>query len=237
MKKILLFLLLPLLVMTSCETNDDGVIGNQKKIKVKSFIYSTFETTVNYGSNGYSTGSYEKIEGKEYRNEIEYNGNNIISIRGYINSELQHQTKYSYSDNLIIKEENHIVKGVDYGIKERLFTYDSDKNLIKVVNTDFSGESWIDIMTYKNGNRESITTKLVGQTDDQAYTRIFKYDDKNNYMRTMYPDNYLKIIFAGKNNLTKEPPGIETTYEYNSDNYPVKVTKYNSSSYITYFYE
>lgn len=237
MKKTLLFLLLPLLVITSCETNDEAPIDKQKKIKVKSFIYSTYESIVNYGPNGYSTGDYFEVEGKEYREEIEYDGNNIISRSGYVNSELQYQTEYTYADNLIVKEENHIVKPTGYDIKERLFTYDSDKNLVKVVTTDVSGESWIDTITYKDGNRKNMTTKIAGQTDDQAYTKLFKYDDKNNYMRTMYPENYLKIIFAGKNNLTKEPVRIETTYEYNSDGYPIKVTRYNSSSYITYFYE
>lgn len=237
MKKTLLLLLLPLLVITSCETNNEAPIDNQKKIKVKSFIYPNYETIINYGPNGYSTGNYSEIEGKEYKVEIVYEGNNIMYARGYRDSELQYETEYTYADNLIIKEENHAVKPVGYEVKERLFTYDSDKNLVKVVSTDFSGESWIETITYKDGNRKSVTEKMAGQSDDQAYTMIFKYDDKNNYTRTMYPDNYLKIIFAGKNNLTEEPVRIETTYEYNSDDYPIKVTKYNNSSYITYFYE
>lgn len=235
MKKTLLLLLLPLLVTTSCETNDDETLGDQSTIRVKSIVYQNRESVISYGTNGYSTGSFEKTVDTEYETEIEYDqSNNITSVSQYTNLTLWYRAKYTYADNLIVKEENYRIHELGSAIKERLFIYDSDKNLVKILLKDYDGRSYEETMTYENGNCRSITSNVGSSSPD---TKTFKYDDKNNYVRTMYPDNYLKILLAGKNNVIQKGNNNQIIYEYNSDNYPIKITEYNNTTLITYFSE
>jgi len=235
MKKTLLLLLLPLLVTTSCETNDDEVLGNQSTVRVKSIIHQDRESVISYGANGYSTGSFEKTGDTEYETELEYDqNNNVTSVSQYTNLILWYRGKYTYADNLIVKEENYRIQPFGSDIKERVFIYDADKNLVKILLKDYDGRSYEETITYENGNCSSITSKVVGSSDG-SYRKTFRYDDKNNYKRTMYPDNYLKILFEGKNNLLQEGNSSEMIYEYNSDNYPIKITENNYITLISYF--
>ncbi len=237
MKKTLLLLLLPLFLITSCESNDDQLLDNQSRIRVKSIIHQNSESVISYGGNGYSTGSFEKTGDTEYETEIEYDqNNNITSVSQYTNLILWYRGKYTYADNLIVKEENYRIQGSGSDIKERVFIYDADKNLVKILLKDYDGRSYEETMTYENGNCKSITSN-VGLTGGGSRTKTFRYDDKNNYVRTMYPDNYLKILLAGKNNLLQEGNSSEMIYEYNSDNYPIKITESNYTTLISYFSE
>lgn len=130
---------------------------------------------------------------------------------------------YYYTEDLITS----IVSNQDGNVHYEIFYYNSFKQVEKEkFLRDGKMEGEISFKYFSNGN---ISKKDFSWSHSSDSTDRYKsYDEKNNPSELIFPSAYLKIYFPAKNNvISSREDAIHYTYqyEYNSNNYPVKITE------------
>lgn len=129
---------------------------------------------------------------------------------------------YHYTDDLITS----VVSSQDGNTHLEFFYYNSLKQVEKQnFLRDGKIEGKVNYKYFSNGN---ISKKDFSWSHSDSTDRYKSYDEKNNPSELIFPSAYLKIYFPAKNNVTSSrEDAIHYTYEYeyNSKNYPVKITE------------
>ncbi|SFZ91800.1 YD repeat-containing protein [Flaviramulus basaltis] len=98
-------------------------------------------------------------------------------------------------------------------------------------------ESGGDVLTFNYDNDGNLIEKFF----DSQIIDSFEYDGKINPFILLGPENYNKIIFEGKHNMTYRMDGERNiVYEYNSEDLPIKSTYTDIGGFVQvreYFYE
>lgn len=232
MKKTLL--LLSLMSIISCSSNDDSNTENQipnptsLKGKLKSLNSTEYgKSEYTYSSNGYvSKISHKEENGIDFSTVYNYEGNKLTSINYLENGVVKHGTNFVYSGDLITKSTSNEQEHVD----QRIFTYDSYDNLAKEEYYIDGKLSQTVTFTIINGN---VVRRIVNSSEG-VFNTNFEYDNKNNPHSTAFTIAYLKINYEGKNNVIKENNDTYQ-YEYNDTNFPVKKSEEGNVTAFEYF--
>lgn len=127
---------------------------------------------------------------------------------------------YNYENDLIKNVtglQNDKITHVDY------FIYNADKQLVqKQTKTEGISTRETKYIYNKEGN-------LLKEKGDKS-NNYYKYDNKKNPFDLVFPEAYLKIYQISKNNIKScnwNNNSYTYDYEYNSDNYPIKIIKKN----------
>jgi hypothetical protein len=140
-----------------------------------------------------------------------------------INEKKMATTKiFNYTDDLItsIESNENAIKSL------QLFYYNNLKQVEKEKifrNENLDGEVNNEYSTSGNISKRAASSSRFN------YINVYNsYDDKNNPFELIFPLAYLKIHVRAKNNVLSSRLGIANytyKYEYNSNNYPVKITE------------
>jgi hypothetical protein len=146
---------------------------------------------------------------------------------------------YNYTDDLITS----VASSQNEFSYLRFYYYNSFKQIEKVKNIkDDNVESEGNYEYFSNGNISKIKFSYVKSSNNYS-DRYRVYDDKNNSFELIFPSAYLKIHNLAKNNIISYRCGTihyHCEYEYNANNYPIKITEKRSGgekSIITIEYE
>lgn len=235
------------LVGVSCSKSDDNNGGsgsgsgfNSGNFTVgKHFPRKIIDTNAGHRSETI----YEISNGKVVKKDnltYEYDGNLLKSIK-YDDGSIRQE--FSYSNNRLIKLYHRNEGTFEY-------TYDNQGRLSKKVRTlrgekttteyEYIGDNTIQT-TYEGRSTTTYTFangNLIKEIGGSQGTVVYEYDNKNNWQ---YNNNLMATVFsaleepfdyiASKNNVTKMTINGRTTiifqYEYNSEDYPTKVTELN----------
>jgi YD repeat-containing protein len=215
MKNLINYLLLFIIITltASCE-NDDSITEEslQKLIRVSEVTTSGSDIIadgfVDFEYNDNNLVSKEIASGG-YTLDYIYNSNNQIIEVIYNNDNGDSYTiDFTYDNNLIVSEI------YDNG-NTTTYEYNSDDQLISLASNQ--GETLF--LNYDNlGN---VNEKIF----DSEVIDSYQYDNMVNPTIFMYPEAYNKIKFKGPNNVTfREDGNRTTTYEYNTDDFPIAST-------------
>ncbi len=142
MKKLLYLFSAVALLLTSCSSDDDDSSSSG------TLLTKIIET--------YDDGTIENIT-------YTYNGNKIVKISSDL--DLRDETIYTYSGDLITKEEYFFDDGAGDTFEEVTeYEYDANLKLIKSTRTDEFGEIEIDNFTYNSNGTVSFITTSGGTT-------------------------------------------------------------------------
>jgi len=133
MKKLLYLFSAIALTLTSCSSDDDSnnASGTLLTKIIETYDDGTVETT-----------------------DFEYNGNKIVSVSSDL--DFRDETIYTYTGDLITKEEYFFDDGEGYSFEEVIdYEYDSSSRLIKSIRTKEDGEIEIDDFTYNSNGTVS----------------------------------------------------------------------------------
>jgi hypothetical protein len=241
-----LFWLSTLIFLTSCESDESNEENSIFYNRVSKAILGS--TTLNFYYN-YETYDCYIIKNGSPSNYINYYYENGILKTSYRNN---NSYEYIYENGKIA--EIHIYYlSQDYVSEKEIYTYNSN-NLITEINKYILNNGNLDfaqkiILEYDNLGNNIKKTYFNANLIITSYEMI-TCDDKNNPFKNFEPkisiqhlrpfgNNILSIKFYNANDeLLAE---TTSTYEYNSDNFPVKSTTiYPNNPYpsvIDYFYE
>jgi hypothetical protein len=137
MKKLLYLFSAIALTLASCSNDDDSnnSSGTLLSKTIETFGDGTIETT-----------------------DFEYNGNKIVSVSSDLYS--RDETIYTYTGDLITKEEYFFDDGIDSFEEVIDYEYDSNNRLIKSIRTDQYGDIETDNFTYNSNGTVSFTTNV-----------------------------------------------------------------------------
>lgn len=142
MKKLLYLFSAIALTLTSCSDEDDTTTSSG------TLLTKIVET--------YDDGTVETLR-------FEYSGNKII--RQYSDLDIRDETIFTYTGDLITKEEYFFDDGEGFSFEEVIdYEYDSSSRLIKSTRTDEDGEIEIDDFTYNSNGTVSFITTADGTT-------------------------------------------------------------------------
>jgi hypothetical protein len=142
MKKLICLFSAIALIFTSCSSEDSSTssTGNLLTKLIDTYDDGSVETT-----------------------EYEYNGNKIS--RQFSDLDLRDETIYTYTGDLITKEEYFFDDGVDYSYEEVIdYEYDLSNRLNKSTRTDEYGDIEVDVFTYNSNGTVSFTSTSAGTT-------------------------------------------------------------------------
>ncbi|QMU65517.1 MAG: hypothetical protein GKR88_15315 [Flavobacteriaceae bacterium] len=222
MKRVLVILLI--CVFISCSNNDtniDAATPNlSKKLMEEKQIVSL--------SNG---GAGETVR------KFHYSSNTLIMItatHNNLNSNSIDTTRFEYLNDKISK-----IKTVSWqqGIpipSESILTYQNDliksisiPSLLNTINYEYNTDNLISGETDSFGNTSTYTydsnSNRISVTNNNNTTTI-NFDSKNNPYKNVYQDYFKKVLYIGSNNSISNSDGTVWTYEYDTDDFPSKVT-------------
>jgi hypothetical protein len=141
MKKLLYLFSAVALTLTSCSSDDDSNNSSGTLLTkiIETYDDDTVETT-----------------------DFEYNGNKIVSVSSDL--DLRDETIYTYTGDLITKEEYFFDDGIDSFEEIIDYEYDSNNRLIKSIRTDQYGDIETDNFTYNSNGTVSFTTTANSTT-------------------------------------------------------------------------
>ncbi len=157
--------------------------------------------------------------------EYVYKDGKVTDKKYFSNGNLTNNYTYTYTNNLITREES--------GIKITNFIYNTNNEVVReeIFTRGETKPRAIYDFTYESGNVVSISLTMNNTTTKE----LFKYDDKNNSNKDMYPEALLKILRVSKNNPINDS-FREYSFEYNSDEYPIKRSAKDNYSDTTFEY-
>lgn len=139
MKKLLYLFSAVALTLTSCSSEDDS---NNSSGTLLTKIIETYD------------------DGTVETTDFEYNGNKIVSVSSDL--DLRDETIYTYTGDLITKEEYFFDDGIDSFEEVIDYEYDSNSRLIRSTRTDENGDVEIDNFTYNTNGTVSFATTSNG---------------------------------------------------------------------------
>ncbi len=247
-------LLLFLIAGTVCSANElktkSSITGDSLKLAKKvSKYYSNGkleeeEVTTFFYENNLISKIESKSEDKVTGNvEVKYENGKIKQMTEYLKplksvNEISVLRVYNYDKDLIV----NVVESNGHRKVQKLYNYNDLKQIIKCQITE-DGKA-IAEETYLYDNKGNLSERKYKGASSNHKKSYKSYDDKNNSFALIYSEAYLKIISNGKNNLIysydNEGGNERYDYEYNSENYPIKITmKKNNEikSITTIWYE
>lgn len=159
--------------------------------------------------------------------EMKWNSKPLKSI-----NEMSVLITYDYDKDLIVS--SLLTEGQKK--KHYRYIYNDLKQLIKRQATE-EGKTVTEV-TYSYDKKGNLSLSKHTSNDKSKYsdykTFYKSYDDKFNSFRLLYSEAYLKIVSIGKNNILNsydnDGGGVDKyEYEYNSENYPTKITRKNNN--------
>ena len=141
MKKLIYLFCAIALTLTSCSNEEES--NNSSGTLLTKII------------ENYDDGTVETIR-------FEYNGNKITRI--YSDLDDRDETIYTYTGDLITKEEYFFDDGVDSFEEVIVYEYDTSNRLIKSIRTDEYGDVETDNFVYNTNGTVSFTTTSAGLT-------------------------------------------------------------------------
>ncbi len=223
MKK-LIFISILILIL-SCDSDDENELTNFKLIKIESF-------DSNNNLNGTTIFEYDD----ELRLILQKDGSgNIIYSYTYENDKINaiisnvSTTNYIYNGNLIIsssriQNDTLMSSEYQYNTLEQLINSKNYEDGILQCETNFTYDS-----------NDNIETSINSCTNLE---RSFEYDNMRNQNSLLFNSGLLKVFGMGyNNNITKTFDGDsnvlqETTYEYNNQGYPnISVVSFLNTSF------
>ena len=141
MKKLLYLFSAIALTLASCSSEDDS---NNSSGTLLTKIIETYD------------------DGTVETTDFEYNGNKIVSVSSDL--DLRDETIYTYTGDLITKEEYFFDDGIDSFEEVIDYEYDSNNRLIKSIRTDEYGDIETDNFTYNSNGTVSFTTTANSNT-------------------------------------------------------------------------
>lgn len=229
MKKIILGFIAIFILGCSSDNSSPNNQSNPSSVVLSKITTGTEVTNLAY-QNGFlskitTTKPGQNTEIREYT----YENNKIKQIYSYelttSGATVYHSTIiYSYTGNKITSDTNN-ENGVNYSDS---YTYTNDlltnRNEFKsngTLNTNYDYEYFSD------GNLKKETSSNNGI----HITNYNTYDSKINYLKLIFTNELQLINNSPKNNvLTSDNYSFE--YEYNSSNYPTKITKKNATNIV-----
>lgn len=250
LKKLNLFLWLSTsILLTSCGSDDNNEENTIFYNRVsKAILSGNGSSTLNFYYN-YETFNCYMIKDGSPSNYINYYYENNILKNSYSNN-------YTYEyihENGKIAEVDIYYLSQNYVSEKEMYTYNSN-NLITEINKYILYNGNLDfaqkiILEYDNSGNNTKKTYYNSNSIITSY-EIITYDNKNNPFKNFEPKISIQHLRPFGNNITSiksynnnDELVAETisTYEYNSDNYPIKSTTiYPNNPYpsvIDYFYE
>ncbi|MET3029007.1 hypothetical protein ABXT06_20185 [Flavobacterium sp. UW10123] len=169
-----------------------------------------------------------KIDDKFTGNvEVKYENGKIKEMIEYIKplnsvNEISILRVYNYDKDLIV----NAIESNGQRKVQKVYSYNDLKQIVKCQITEAGKTVAEEIYLYdKKGNLSERKYKGASSNHKTFYKA---YDDKYNSFALLYSEAYLKIISSGKNNLVysynNEGENEKYDYEYNSENYPIKIT-------------
>lgn len=149
MKKLLYLFSAVALTLTSCSSEDDS---NNSSGTLLTKIIETYD------------------DGTVETTDFEYNGNKIVSVSSDL--DLRDETIYTYTGDLITKEEYFFDDGINSFEEVIDYEYDSNNRLIKSIRTDEYGDIETDNFTYNSNGTVSFTT-IANSTTKASGTIYF----------------------------------------------------------------
>lgn len=260
--------------MLSCNEEEENVtpdLETEEEIEIPACIVTKTYNNSYYIENIYYNpdGTLDKIEYTDENEVLEdfalhtYNeSGEIEKVEYFIANDVNTATRYNEieynADGKIAKILNYDDADSGYELESsEVFSYDSDKKLIKVDYLGSTGELELHY-TFEEYDQEGnfLTVKLYDYVNGEAEIRSIReytYDDKPNaYLSlggfvygydvfTSTPNNIIKVTDTdGEGNPTGE--GYIRTFEYNENGFPVKHTdEYDDSPgneyYVFYEYD
>ncbi len=211
MKRLILLITI-LTTLLSCNSDDNvNTLENQQKLIKFTEIITSGSDVLNdgfvefeYGMNGFVS---KQTTSDRFTIDYVYNSDNNIIQTDY-NSDTGHSysINYTYENGLIASEVLENGNATTY-------QYDSNNQLISMFTA--SGDS-IFFNYDLNGN-------VIEKIWDTVGFNSYQYDNMKNPRIQMYPESFNKIQLSGPNNEVYRENVNETTttYQYNSDNFPV----------------
>ncbi len=232
MKKI--FFLFSILILFSCSTNNSANDNASQPISVlvnKIIIHknNTPDVVFLFSYNGNKLITVTDQDGIKIKNI--YNGDNIIKQEIYdVTNAINYTEDYTYSNNRIIQKKT---TGVTSSFLQIInYTYNSDGSII----SDFTLYSNPNITStttshYMNGNLIDVGGNYY--TYDLKNTPFKNITGKNNFINLL-PYSHYNLNFGFSNNMLTYTNGTNTTYQYNSQDYPI--VKSDGTETIEYLY-
>lgn len=225
-----LILVFVAILFFGCSADDNGP---ENQSNPQSLILSKITEGTQVTSFTYENGLMSKITTTKPSQNIDireytYENNKIKKIYSYeltpIGAEITRSTIiYKYTGNKITSATN-TENGVVYS---DLYTYTND--LLTNRKEFFSNGSLntsYDYEYYSDGN-----LKKISSSSGTEITNYNTYDSKNNFLKLIFTDELEMRHNSPKNNvLTSDNYNFE--YEYNSSNYPIKITAKNGSNIV-----
>lgn len=244
MKKIL-FALAIMLSLFSCSSSDDSSQTSSDVLLRKVISDDGTSADLTYQGN-----KIVKITGSDggYWN-FTYKGDFISKIEIFdLNSKLIHRLEFYYSGNKLIQTKDYL-EGVLF--EKTDIVYNSDFNTRTRTQISYESDT-PDTTVYKDFYVKEDIIKIQKLYSDGSvdYTRTYLYDNYNNPTKNITGYKYIAGIvrLGGESSLhntikfteTSKNFSItsDTSYEYNSEGYPItETTRESGSTYITqYFY-
>lgn len=261
MRKISILILISVVIgglsLTSCKKDDTAAKKYLlSKIKlgtslIEELIYNSSNKLTKVNNYDFLTGT---ISGYY---DIAYNGNNVSSIKEYIDTELGNELLVEVNADNTLKKITFVERDISL-VDTSLITVENNSSKQITKMSLYSPAVAIpanlqmySTFTYTSGNVTSAKYYDANDTLDEKYDNV--YDTKNSpfiVSEVGIPYLLYNLLSSGpdiarclsKNNITTStytetgsaPEVTTSTYEYNADNYPVKVTESGFTIYIEY---
>lgn len=254
MRKISILLLISVFIgalsLTGCK-KDDNAAKKYLLSKIKFGTLPLEELIYNSANKITTINEYDFFTGTlSAHYDIAYNGNNVSNVKQYIGTELRSEFIVETKADNTLKKITYIKRDTTAVVDTLLFTFDynSSKQIARI-NMYYPAVAApanlfvYTTLTYSYGN---VTTEKSYSGNDSSYeTYDYVYDFKNSpflVSEVSIPFLLYDVLTnrgvsdiardISKNNVTSstftakgQAPQITiSTYEYNADNYPVKIT-------------
>ncbi|CAN1529907.1 hypothetical protein MCEGE10_01358 [Flavobacteriaceae bacterium] len=228
MKKIILAFIATSIV--ACSSDNNGTTNqNPTSLKLSKITRGTQVTNFTYQNGLLSKITTTNPSQSTEIRECTYENSKIKQIYSYELTSAgatvyPSTTIYSYTGNKITSDTNN-ENGVNYSDS---YTYTND---VLTNRKEFHSSGTLntnyDYEYFSDGNLKKET-----QNNNGTYiTNYNSYDSKNNYFKLIFTNEMQLIHNSPKNNvLTSDNYTFE--YEYNSANYPTKITKKNGAAIV-----
>lgn len=259
MKKLALFFSVFLLVFTSCSSSDEAPVIEEEQLTINGTllrkVISTSGSDVTTSELFYNGNKLSKIVKSDgSRVEYEYTGNLITKAYNYVNNSLNTTTFYYYNsaDNITQRK---TLNANDTGAYRCDFVYNADGTVSVLAYTgDATSQNTLvvnrKVFLLTNGDVDKIEVYLIISGSAVTRTYTYTYDTNNYSYNQVVGNNKLKAWdFANSGNQhnilstvitstevsSAYPSTTNSSYTYNSFNFPVTMT-FNGVTF-QYFYQ
>jgi len=241
MKKNLLLLLSSFIIFSSCEKDEI-----EKKDEVSNA--TCLPTEINYDNNNYTRKFTYNTESQIIREDIidnntnigyntfEYNANKLIKQNAYnAQSTLKSYYTYEYNSSNQLIAEKYFDLSNGSAIEKESFTYEYSSPTELKKSSYFENNTLYSYRTYQYSNGLMTKIQSFKANGNQSGQTEIEYDNNKSALSSLnpiivlfgttafpYQKNIIKHIVKDANGQTVNDESYSSTYEYNSQGYPLK---------------